>query len=213
MHHSLTVEQINRIKTWLKAGSINIFGRPFAGKDTQGRILADMFGAPLLGGGDILRNSVIPERSQKALKKGLLIPTDEYLDIVLPYLSQAEFKGKPLVLSSVGRWHGEENGVIAATERSGHPLKVVFYLEISEADVRGRRAKSQEERSLGDRGNRRDDAPEIFETRLKEFREKTLPVIEHYEPTGLLVRIDGNRPGIEVTAQILEALLARCDKS
>ncbi|HXR49781.1 MAG TPA: nucleoside monophosphate kinase [Verrucomicrobiae bacterium] len=211
MHHSLNANQISKIKSWLGTSSLNIFGRPFAGKDTQGKILSDMFDGQLLGGGDILRNSTIPERSQQALKQGLLIPTDEYLEIVLPYFSQDAFKDKPFILSSVGRWHGEEPGVLEATERSGHPIKVVLYLDIPEEAARVRRHKSREERSRGDRGSRHDDAPEIFETRLKEFRQKTLPVIEYYQATPLFAHIDANRPGVEVTAQILEELLARAE--
>jgi len=29
-------EKIEKIKEWLGAGAVNIFGRPFAGKDAQG---------------------------------------------------------------------------------------------------------------------------------------------------------------------------------
>ncbi|MCA9334478.1 hypothetical protein KC963_05500, partial [Candidatus Saccharibacteria bacterium] len=106
MNHELIVKEVEVIRKWLGTGSINIFGMPFAGKDTQGKILSDMLDCPLLGGGDILRNSVIPDHVRAAQKKGLLIPTEDYINIVLPYLGQEAFRGKPLVLSSVGRWHG-----------------------------------------------------------------------------------------------------------
>ena len=79
MNHDLLVDEIAAIKQWLGTGSINIFGMPFAGKDTQGKILSDMFDGPLLGGGDILRNSVLPEHVRAAQKKGLLIPTEDYI--------------------------------------------------------------------------------------------------------------------------------------
>lgn len=206
MEHNLVLKEIETIKKWLGAGSVNIFGRPFAGKDTQGRILADMFDAPLLGGGDILRNSVLPERSKEALKKGLLIPTEDYVDIVLPYLGQDEFKNHPLILSSVGRWHGEEESVMQATEKSGHQTKAIFYLNISEDEVRRRWAKSQEERSKGDRGNRADDSADALDIRLEEFREKTLPVIEHYRKTDIFFEIDAEQHAPEVTAKILDTL-------
>lgn len=96
----------SQLKAWLGSGSINIFGRPFAGKDTQGKKLAALFDATLLGGGDILRGSTMPERIKALMRTGELIPTDDYISIVLPYLSQPALAGKPLILSSVGRWHG-----------------------------------------------------------------------------------------------------------
>jgi adenylate kinase len=204
---------LRAITDWLQAGAINIFGRPFAGKDTQGGVLSDLLDAPLLGGGEILRNSTIPPRSQEALKKGLLIPTDEYIQIVLPYLSQEKFRGKPLVLSSVGRWEGEEPSVLQATEQAGHPTKAVFYLDVDEQTVKERWRHSQEERSRGSRGNRTDDLEDILATRLQEFRKKTLPVIDYYQQTPLFCRIDADQPSAEVTAQILDNLLERAAKA
>src|SRR5581483_5247690 len=104
-------EVTEAIKRWLGAGSINIYGPPYAGKDTHGHRLATALGAQLLGGGDILRGSKIPD--VKALHRtGKLFPTDLYFKIVLPYLKQSKFAGKPLVLSSVGRRQGEETEVL-----------------------------------------------------------------------------------------------------
>ncbi len=196
----------DRIKLWLGNGSINIFGRPFAGKDTQGRKLADAFDGSLLGGGDILRNSTIPAHVNEALKRGELIPSDDYVNIVLPYLSKIEFADGPLILSSVGRWLGEEKGVIEATEAAQHTLKAVLYLELDEQTVLERwRGLMKHD----DRGGRYDDTEEILITRLSEYRQKTIPVIEEYEKQGLLIRIDGRASPDEVYDAILDALDAR----
>lgn len=181
--------KIVAIKEWLGTGTINIFGRPFAGKDTHGRELVTLFDGVLLGGGDILRNSVIPEHVKEAMRAGKLVPTDDYINIVLPFLSQEDFSDKPLILSSVGRWHGEEEGVLEATEASGHPTKAVIYLDLDEALVHERWEKTHH---LGERGDRHDDTKEVLETRLKEYREKTLDVIEYYRQTGLLIDIDSS---------------------
>ncbi len=196
----------NSIATWLGSGSINLFGLPYAGKDTQGEKLAELFGGKLMGGGQILRNSVIPPHVKAAIDAGNLAPTQEYIDIVLPYLSKPEFAGKPLILSAVGRWHGEEEGVIEATEQSGHPLKAVIFLTIDESVLRGRWQSTQ---SAGGRGERADDAEHILDTRLTEFYAKTLPVIETYRDKGLLIEIDASADADLVYQQILSALASR----
>lgn len=199
-----------KLRNWLGDGSINIFGRPFAGKDTQGKLLADLFHGTLLGGGEILRGSSVPDHIKAAMKTGKLIPTKDYIDIVLPFLARADLAGRPLILSSVGRWHGEEAGVIEATAEAGHPLRAVIYLDLDEATVRAR-WHALEDRN--DRGIRHDDTLEILEIRLAEFREKTLPVIETYRDLGLLIEIDGSQPPAVVHDAILTALANRASTS
>jgi len=199
-------ENTDAIKDWLGTGTINIFGRPFAGKDTQGALLAEEFDGKLLGGGEILRGSEMPERIKEMMKSGMLIPTDDYIDIVLPYLKQDHFGAHPLILSSVGRWHGEEDGVIEATEQSGHPMKAVIYLDLSEDLVRERWEKFS---GTEGRGMRHDDTKEVLEIRLEEYREKTLPVIEFYRQDGLLIEIDGNQTPEKVHHAILSELANR----
>ncbi|MEO8691621.1 MAG: nucleoside monophosphate kinase [Candidatus Saccharimonas sp.] len=202
---SLTKKQLEIIKKWLGNGSINIFGLPFSGKDTHGRILAELFDAPLMGGGDIFRNSVIPDHVREAINRGELAPTDDYIRIVLPYLSKKEFANRPLILSSVGRWSGEENGVLKATSASGHAIKSVIYLQLGEEMVYERWRKSQE---IGDRADRVDDAVELLGTRVKEFTNKTLPVIDAYRKLGLLIEVNSKVPKQEAVDTILSRLLA-----
>jgi len=196
----MNTTQQQRITDWIGKGSINIFGRPFAGKDSQGRRLAEIFKGNLLGGGEIMRGSDMPERIKSEMRTGKLIPSADYVTIVLPYLSKPEFANAPMILSSVGRWHGEEPGVMAALQASNHPLKAVVYLRLEEADVMDR-WRDHENRK--DRSERHDDSELILETRFQEFRDKTLPVIEFYKNKGLLIEIDGTQSRDDVTNEII----------
>jgi len=90
---------------------------------------------------------------------------------------------------------------------AGHEIKAVIYLELSDTEVKKRFAAVEE---LDDRGHRADDADlKIFETRLKEFYEKTAPVLRHYNELGLLVRVNGAQSRDEVFAEIVEKLYQR----
>jgi len=191
-------QKITKIKLWLGNGSINIFGLPFSGKDTHGSELASFLEGPLVGGGDIIRASKHDEL-QNHVATGKLAPTDQYLAMVLPYLSQDDFNGKPLVLSSVGRWSGEDQSVYNACEKSNHPIKAVIYLEIPEIEVKNRWRKNKRERH--------DDASEeILDVRLDEFSEKTLPVINFYKDRNLLMIVDATPAIPLVTAHIIDRL-------
>ena len=195
--------QIILITDWLGTGALDLFGRPFAGKDTQADLLAELFHGVVIGGGDILRSQPIPPEIQKDMDSGTLIPTNYYLSVMVPYLSQPSLAGTPLLFSSVGRWHGEEPGIIEGAEQSGHPLKAVINLELSADAVRQR---YEESKLLQDRGERADDSPEVIENRLAEYQNKTEPVLQFYRDKGLLIEVDGTKSREVVTQEILDSL-------
>ena len=198
-------EKIEIIKKWLGTGSIDIFGRPFSGKDYQGRQLAEIFNGVTVGSGDILRSS----RAEKQTRTGYLTPTEDFIDIVLPYFKRNCPHDKPLLLSSVGRWHGEEGAVAKALDESGHTLKAVIYLDLSNDESRSRWLARE---TNNDRVGRHDDKLEVLKTRFNEFQDKTIPVISFYRDMGKLVEIDGKQTREKVTSDILEALYERASE-
>jgi adenylate kinase len=199
------------VRTWLGTGSINVLGMQFAGKDTHCRRLAAWMSGVVLGGGDISRNqSLLSSRARKITEAGALIPTDEFLKMAVPFLTKTEYMHKPLLLSAVGRWHGEEPGVIEALERADHPLRAAVLLEIDEDEAWRRWGLMHE---VKDRGHRVDDSEEGLRMRLQEFRNKTLPVIDFYKGRGLLISVDGSRSPDEVELAILDGLHERATRA
>jgi adenylate kinase len=53
---------------------------------------------------------------------------------------------------------------------------------------------------------RADDEESVVRERLRQYEEKTAPLVGYYADRGLLRRIDGNRTMDEVTDQVLLAL-------
>lgn len=181
-----------------------------SGKDTQGVRLAEALNAKFLSSGMIIR-AMEAETKQNYSAKGALIPTNVFYEWVLPYLERRDLFKYPLILSSIGRWSGEENQVMSVAAGAGHEIKATILLNISETDAKRR---FEAAKTLNDRGDREDDKnPEIFSTRLQEFREKTLPVILHYENLNLLVKVNGNQPRDDVFNEIVEKLYAKALES
>ena len=199
-------QKIAIIKEWLGTGSINVFGLPFSGKDTVGIKLAEMLGAKFISSGLILRaaekeDSVLA----KELSAGNLAPTDTFRKIILPYFGRDELNGAPLVLSSVGRWEGEELPVMEAAKDAGHEIKAVVLLNISEEEALKRWDVAK---TLGDRGDRSDDREKtVFDNRIKEFREKTMPVIETYRQLGILLPTQAMGTREEVFENVIDSLV------
>lgn len=196
-------EKISKIKEWLGTGSINIFGLPMSGKDTQGIKLAEALNAKFISSGIIIR-AMEAKTKQYYTNKGAMLPTNIFYEWVLPYLERRDLFDYPLVLSSIGRWSGEEAQVMSVAAGAGHEIKAVIILNLSEAEVENR---YNESKTLNDRGERPDDTTiEIFHNRLKEFREKTLPVIQHYKSLGILIEVNGNQTREAVFNEIINKL-------
>lgn len=204
MEEQNLIDKLAMIKAWLGTGSLNVFGLPMSGKDTVGERLAKDLDAKFLSSGIIIR-AFEAEQNRNMTGSGQLIPTNTFYDIILPYFSREEMKNDSLILSSVGRWAGEEDKIMEAAKNGGHEIKAVVLLDLTEADVKNRFEAAKE---LNDRGERADDANlEIFETRIREFNEKTVPVLNHYDELKLLIRVpaDGNRD--EVYLSVIDKLV------
>ena len=198
------IDKLAKIKAWLGTGSLNVFGLPMSGKDTVGERLAKDLGAKFLSSGIIIR-AFEAEQNQNMTGSGQLIPTNTFYDIILPYFSREEMKDDSLILSSVGRWAGEEDKIMEAAKNGGHEIKAVVLLDLTEADVKNRFEAAKE---LNDRGERADDANlEIFETRIREFNEKTVPVLNHYDELKLLIRVPADGSRDEVYLSVIDKLV------
>lgn len=204
MEEQNLIDKLAKIKAWLGTGSLNVFGLPMSGKDTVGERLAKDLDAKFLSSGIIIR-AFEAEQNQNMTGSGQLIPTNTFYDIILPYFSREEMKNDSLILSSVGRWAGEEDKIMEAAKNGGHEIKAVVLLDLTEADVKNRFGAAKE---LNDRGERADDANiEIFETRIREFNEKTVPVLNHYDELKLLIRVPADGSRDEVYLSVIDKLV------
>ena len=211
----LNDSRISQIRDWLGTGSINIFGIQYSGKDTVGKRLAELFDAEFISSGDVMRatyanelsgSSEVKEAARIGSTVGLLMPTVEFQEMIVAYLTRDEFIGKPLILSTVGRWIGEEGPVVEALKQNDHNLKAVILLNISEDEVMRRWSlvDSPDARNVG----RADDHKEGLLRRLDEFRNKTIPVLDVYRNMGLLHEINGEQDRDKVFADVIDTLYA-----
>ncbi|MCQ2571305.1 MAG: nucleoside monophosphate kinase [Candidatus Saccharibacteria bacterium] len=204
-------EKIAKIRAWLGTGSINVFGLPFSGKDTVGLRLAETIGAKFLSSGLILRAAEAEDKElAKELAAGNLAPTDTFRRIIMPYFGRADLAEFPLVLSSVGRWEGEEYDIIDSAAKGGHDIKAVLLLNVSEDEAKKRWEVS---RTIGDRGTRSDDKEQrIIDNRINEFITKTMPVIETYRKRDLLIPIHATGERDAVFMTVIDELCKFIDK-
>ncbi|MDR0980022.1 MAG: nucleoside monophosphate kinase [Candidatus Nomurabacteria bacterium] len=219
------MDKIWWLKEWLRKGSINLFGMPFAGKDTVGRQLAQILDAEFLSSGAILRDYELKNPGSDLTTAGRWTPTESFKRIVLPHLGDEAYEFKPLILGGIGRWDGEEQDVEETLQEAGHPLEVVVLLNLSEQEIRNRWEVAQvggdqiETATLGVQGGLNAAAAELkrevrvddeewrkVESRISEFRDKTWPIIEYYRAMGMLVTINGHQTREKVLLETVNKL-------
>ena len=200
------LDQLSIIKNWLGTGSINFFGLLYSGKDTIGGKLAEHLGAKFFSSGDILRSSMslLTPEAAKITNSGGITPTDEFSALVPPYFAQPEIANIPLILSMVGRLPDEVNFIREVAASSGHHIKAVVNLFITEQMVitRWEAAKNSTHRA----GRADDRTLETVLHRIEEFKQNVLPSIDIYRKLGLLIEINAEPDRSTVLASTIESL-------
>lgn len=179
------------------ASRVVLLGPPGAGKGTQAQVLGRHLGVPAISTGDLLREAVAAEnelgqRVRESMGGGKLVADDVMADVVRERLAQPD-AGEGYLLDGYPRTLPQAETLERMLRDAGERLDAVLLLEVPE-EVLVRRALARK---------RGDDAEEVIRERLKEYREKTVPLIGYYRQRGLLREIDGDRPIEEVTAAML----------
>lgn len=166
-----------------------------SGKSMQGKIFADEHGYAWISTGEILRVLVTGKRRHEMLQ-GKLLSDDEMITILDTVLNLIDPK-QEFVLDGFPRTIPQADWLLEQVHEGRLGLTAVINLDASEGVVRER---------LISRG-RRDDTDEAITERFKEYREVTLPILEHFKKEGVHVYdIDAARAPREVHDAILKCI-------
>jgi adenylate kinase len=179
-----------------------------AGKGTQAKRIESEYGLPHIATGEILRSAIadgspLGQQVKEVVDRGDLVPDALMIDLIRERLAREDAEGG-FVLDGFPRTLAQAEALDDMLYEIGKPLSVVLELRVPQ-DVAVERmlARAQEE-------GRSDDTPDVIARRLGLYNELTLPVVDHYAPTGNLVAIHGEKPIDAVWTEIQDALeLAR----
>jgi adenylate kinase len=188
-----------------------LLGPPGAGKGTQAQRLVDRHGIPQLSTGDMLRAAVkagtdVGKRAKAVMDAGELVSDEIVNAIVAERIDQADC-AKGFILDGYPRTLVQADSVEKMLSDRGVGLDAVIELVVDDKALVGRIVKRAEETAAAGLPVRKDDNPEVFEERLREYYKKTAPLIGYYYAKGLLKGVDGMASIDDVTGQI-EALLS-----
>jgi len=177
-----------------------LFGPPGSGKGTQAAVLATELAVPAISTGDMLREAVaagtpLGQRVESIMLGGQLVDDATMADVVRGRLQAAD-AGEGFVLDGYPRTLPQARELDDILEEGDCELDHVVVLEVPEEEL--------VERTL--RRGRADDSAEVVRHRLREYRNKTEPLIGYYRERHLLRAVDGHQPVAAVTADVLAAV-------
>ena len=183
-----------------------LLGPPGAGKGTQAQRLVQKHGIPQLSTGDMLRAAVaagtpVGLKAKAVMDAGELVSDEIVNAIVAERIDQADC-AKGFILDGYPRTLVQADAVEAMLAQRGLKLDMVIELLVDDKALVGRIAKRAEETKAAGKPVRKDDDPEVFPERLREYYKKTAPLIGYYYAKGMLKHVDGMAPIDEVTTQI-----------
>ncbi|CAM5605849.1 adenylate kinase [Mycolicibacterium aubagnense] len=188
-----------------------LLGPPGAGKGTQAQRLVEKHGIPQLSTGDMLRAAVKAEtpvglKAKAVMDAGELVSDAIVNAIVAERIDQADC-AKGFILDGYPRTLAQADAVEAMLAERKLKLDAVIELVVDDKVLVGRIVKRAEEAAAAGQPVRKDDNPEVFEERLREYYKKTAPLIGYYHAKGMLKGVDGMADIDAVTGQI-ETILA-----
>ena len=182
-------------------------GPPGSGKGTQAKLLAQRMGVPAISTGDMLREAVrlgtpLGRRAESIMEAGELVPDDLVIGLIRERISLPDARGG-FLLDGFPRTIEQAVALDRLLEGNGEALDAVINLLVPEGTL--------VERMVGRaaREGRSDDRPETVRERLRVYREKTAPLVDHYGDRGVRIDVDGSGTIEEVSGRIDKAAAAR----
>lgn len=204
-----------------------LLGAPGAGKGTQAEKIVEKYGIPAVSTGNIIRAALkagteMGLKAESYMDAGQLVPDDVVIGIIKDRLKEKDCENG-FILDGFPRTIPQAQ----ALEDMGVDIDKVLDIEVPDekitARMSGRRVcakcansyhllyKKPKQEGVcdacgGELVQRKDDAPETVQARLKEYHEMTEPLKNFYEKLGKLVIVEGQEEVADTTALVFKAL-------
>ena len=183
-----------------------ILGAPGSGKGTLAKELERKYNFVHISTGDLIRNSKDPEL-KKIIDGGNLVPDEMMVKILRRELKKVK-PSSNIIFDGFPRTVKQSKRLDSMLGKMGLGLNHTIYLNLSDEKAKERI------KSRAGKENRKDDTKDsIIENRFKEYREKTLPLVELDEKSRKLIKINAEHGRDEVLRRVVRKLSLKRKKS
>ena len=191
--------------------NVALFGPPGAGKGTQSKLLIEKYNLFYISTGDILRNEIAKEthlglEAKNIIASGGLVPDEIIVQIIEKTITQNP-ESKGFLFDGFPRTYVQAYILEGLMIRLNTSLNCLISLEVDEEDSVARLLER------GKTSGRSDDNEQVIRNRLKEYYDKTLPVLQFFKDRGIHFSIDGANSIEKVNNDISKILQNELSKS
>ena len=191
--------------------NIALFGPPGAGKGTQSEFLIKKYNLFYISTGELLRKELsegtaLGEQAREIIASGGLV-SDEIIVQIIEKTIAENTQASGFLFDGFPRTTIQAYILDGLMIKLNTSLTCLIDLQIPE-EVSIERLLSR-----GKSSGRSDDNETVIRNRLKEYADKTLPVLQFYKDKGVRHKVDANRSIEEVNADILEVIRSEQNKS
>jgi adenylate kinase len=184
--------------------NIALFGPPGAGKGTQSAFLIEKYDLYYISTGDLLRKELAEEtklglEAKSIIAAGKLV-SDEIIVQILEKTIKENSQAGGFLFDGFPRTTIQAYILEGLMIKLNTSLNCLISIEVPEDESVARLL------NRGLTSGRLDDNEDIIRNRLREYEDKTLPVLNYYKEKGNYIAIDGHKSVGEVTAQIEEII-------
>jgi adenylate kinase len=188
----------------MSARRLLLLGPPGAGKGTQAQLLVERLGIPQISTGDMLRAAVaagseVGRQAKSYMDAGQLVPDAVVIGVAEERLARPDAK-KGFILDGFPRTAGQAEALDRMLPKLGASLERCVALHVDEDELVKRLLRRAELEG------RSDDNEASIRTRMREYRDKTEPLIAYYRKRGVLREVDGLGEVDQVARRIAQAL-------
>jgi len=187
-----------------------LLGPPGAGKGTQAKLLTERYNIPQLSTGDMLRDAVaagtpIGLKAKAVMDAGELV-SDEIVNAIVAERVDSDECANGFILDGYPRTLAQADAVEDMLSERKKDLDAVIELVVDDRALVGRIVKRADEAKAAGLPVRKDDNPQVFDERLREYYKKTAPLTGYYYAKGMLKTVDGMAAIDEVSEAIANVL-------
>jgi adenylate kinase len=188
----------------MSAKRLLLLGPPGAGKGTQAQRLVERLGIPQISTGDMLRAAVaagsqVGREAKSYMDAGKLVPDAVVIGVAEERLGRPDAK-PGFILDGFPRTVAQAEALDRMLPKLGVTLERCVALRVDEEQLVKRLLRRAEIEG------RSDDNEQAIRQRMREYREKTEPLIAYYRGRGVLREVDGVGTMDEVAQRIERAL-------
>lgn len=191
--------------------NIALFGPPGAGKGTQSEILIEKYKLFYISTGDLLRKEIKEETNLGLEAKSIIasggLVSDEIIVQIIEKTIKENQESKGFLFDGFPRTQVQAYILEGLMIKLNTSLNCLISLEVDQE------ASVQRLLERGKTSGRLDDNEEVIRNRLKEYHDKTLPVLQFFKDKGIYYSIDGLKSIDLVNEQICNILQDELSKS